>query len=174
MKTEVELDLGANRPNFKVYESPASNGFKFILTYQLPCSYAFYHSTNSQTKTVSQFSRNIENFELLETIKPNLSRFQISFKKIIGLGLEPRFFNYLKYVNNSTESSHWEIAISLSAKQAARSGSTPAPKEADIFSVSRIKEGVEEGRSVIWVKTYLEVDMRSVIRAPKIVAKGLK
>ena len=103
-------------------------GFKFLLTYQLPCSYSFYHSANNNVNAVSLFSRNIESFELLETVYPNLSLFGLSFKKILGLGLEPRPFNYLKYTNNAGECKHWEVVVSLSTGQAFRSSNSSTTK----------------------------------------------
>lgn len=169
------MDLSNNRTNFKAFEIPAINGFKFIFTYQLPCSYSFYHATNNDIKTVSLFSRNIESFELLETVQPNLSLFGLSFKKILGLGLEPRQFNYLKYVNTANEHEHWEIAISLNTGHTYRSNASSAVKEADIFSVTHVREIVSSHKiTCVEVQTYMEVDLRSIIRAPKIVAKGLR
>ena len=109
-------------------------------------------------------------------MQPNLSLFGLSFKKILGLGLEPRQFNYLKYVNTANEHEHWEVAVSLNTGQTYHSSTSSAAKEADIFSVTHVREIFGSGNRVtgVQVQTYAEVDLRSIIRAPKIVAKGLR
>lgn len=66
-----------------------------IITYKLPCSYAYFKSINRDFETVSKLNSIISANKNIETIHPNLTINILSFKKFMLL--EPRFFNYLKY-----------------------------------------------------------------------------
>ena len=75
-----------------------------IITYRLPCTYAFFKSVNKDFDIVSKLNTIISSNKNVETIHPNLTINILSFKKFMLL--EPRFFNYLKY-ENSTQNYHW-------------------------------------------------------------------
>lgn len=66
-----------------------------IITYKLPCSYAYFKSVNKDFETVAKLNTIISANKNIETIHPNLTINILSFKKFMLL--EPRFFNYLKY-----------------------------------------------------------------------------
>jgi hypothetical protein len=75
-----------------------------IITYRLPCTYAYFKSVNKDFDIVSKLNTIISSNKNIETIHPNLTINILSFKKFMLL--EPRFFNYLKY-ENSTQNYHW-------------------------------------------------------------------
>jgi len=80
------------------------SGFKFMISYQLPCSYYYYGELINSQKANNGLCTTIVDNGIVEVIHPNLAIHQLKFKKFMLL--EPRFFNYIKYHNNS-DSSHW-------------------------------------------------------------------
>lgn len=68
----------------------------------------------------------------------------LEFKKILGLGLEPRCFTYIKYHNSPENGYNFEVCASVVNEYEDKNESESeigikSVKEADIFSISKIK-----------------------------------
>lgn len=108
----------------------------------------------------SQLSSIIASHQTTEVLMPNLTMNHLQFKKFMLL--EPRWFNYVKYVNSSSNS-HWEVCLSVKG----RPNSDINLKECDLFTVTCLQE-TSGGLSV---NSYVEVDLKSNIRARKVVQR---
>ena len=129
-----------------------------IISYQLPCSYSYYAQLLDNQEVTPLLSTVIAGCSVLETIHPNLTLLNLRFKKFMLL--EPRYFHYLKY-QNSTGSSHWEICISTKSKHS----SQVTEKECELSSICCLEECQEQ----LILNSYIEVDLKSNIRARKVV-----
>lgn len=137
------------------------SGFKMVISYQLPCSYAFYSELSNNQEISKLLCGVIGRNLIVEAIHPNLTVIELQFKKFMLL--EPRVFNFLKY-QNSTGASHWEVCISAKGRPSCEQNE----KECELMVVSCF----EEQKSRLTVNTYLEVDLKSNIRARKVVHRG--
>lgn len=129
-----------------------------ILSYWLPCSYAYYSSLSRELS--GELASVISNHQITEVLQSNLTMNQLQFKKFMLL--EPRWFNYIKYLNSSG-SSHWEVCLSVKGRPI----SDTAIKECELFAVTCFNE-VAHGLNV---NSYIEVDLKSNIRARKVVQR---
>lgn len=144
----------------RIEEIETISGFKMLISYRLPCSYAFFSRANRDIEVVSVLNPTITGSRMVEAVHPNLTVNHLSFKKFMLL--EPRFFHYVKY-ENSTLNSHWEICASIKG----RPESEVTEKECELTSVSCF----EERKEGLVVNSYLEVDLKSNLRASKVVLR---
>ena len=129
-----------------------------LISYQLPCSYSFYSDLANNQEVSQSLCSIISGNSIAEVIHPNLTIQNLQFKKFMLL--EPRYFHYLKY-HNSSGSSHWEVCLSTKSKP----NTNPSEKECEITSISCF----EESKGHLAANVYLEIDLKSNIRARKVV-----
>ena len=102
----------------------------------------------------------ITGFNIEEVIHANLTVNSLHFKKFMLL--EPRYFRYIKYYNSS-EGSHWEVCTSVKG----RPESEANEKECELTSISCFEEHAEG----LIANVYMEVDLKSNIKASKVVQR---
>lgn len=110
--TEINIEKNSGKNSkFRLWRKATSeNERAFVVSYELPCSYAFYTDFMNKSCSPKNKDRFFHESRLIESIYPNLCSKYLCLNKINSL--EKKEFRYLKYTNGSSKY-HWEVCKSV-------------------------------------------------------------